>query len=428
MRKITINLVTIICCVLFAIELKAQQNNPNSSFKIIIDTERITTGTSNDNQFSIIPGSNAIFTIYWNETDTVGELALAGNPTTHTYSTKGIKTILISGTDVSILNNLDLRNKLISVESWGSVGTQWLSMEGTFESCENLVINATDVPAFKVGASCKETFKGCTNFNEDLSGWNMSNVSNTDGMFYSAESFNQSLNSWDVSNVTTMESMFGFARSFNQPLNNWDVSNVTNMFGMFFSAESFNQSLSNWDVSNVTTMENMFESASLFDQDLSSWDVSNCTSMFFMLNQSALSITNYDLLLAAWSQLTLQSNVAFGTDAQFCDSAAERTSIINTFNWTISDGGQAPANVCSSLSNNSLNDSFIASISPNPTTGVVTISESVKLVAVYALDGKKIVEFNQTAVFDVSGLTKGVYLAKITSQDDSSIIKKLIKR
>ena len=44
-----------------------------------------------------------------------------------------------------------------------------------------------------------------------------------------AESFNQPLNDWNVSNVTDMEGMFQGASSFNQPLNNWDVSNVTDM-------------------------------------------------------------------------------------------------------------------------------------------------------------------------------------------------------
>jgi surface protein len=42
--------------------------------------------------------------------------------------------------------------------------------------------------------------------------------------------FNQDISSWDVSNVTNMNYMFASGSSFNQDISSWDVSNVTNMF------------------------------------------------------------------------------------------------------------------------------------------------------------------------------------------------------
>ena len=55
-----------------------------------------------------------------------------------------------------------------------------------------------------------------------------------------------------------MENMFNTAVSFNGDLSGWDVSNVTDMSGMFNEAVSFNGDISEWNVSKVTNMEDMF--------------------------------------------------------------------------------------------------------------------------------------------------------------------------
>ena len=48
-----------------------------------------------------------------------------------------------------------------------------------------------------------------------------------------------------------MSCMFSYTNKFNQDISLWDTSNVTNMGGMFTDAESFNQDISLWDTSNV---------------------------------------------------------------------------------------------------------------------------------------------------------------------------------
>ena len=68
--------------------------------------------------------------------------------------------------------------------------------------------------------------------------------------------------------------MFDGAREFNQDLSNWDVSNVTSMCCMFCDAESFNQDLSSWDVSNVENMDGMFDNCNIKEEykpDISNW-------------------------------------------------------------------------------------------------------------------------------------------------------------
>jgi len=117
-------------------------------------------------------------------------------------------------------------------------------------------------------------------FNQDISSWDVSNVTNMELMFNRTD-FNQDISSWDVSNVTDMSWMFWGASIFNQDISSWDVSSVTDMQQMFVNAFDFNKPIGNWDVSNVTDMAAMFVSAEAFNQDLSTWSVDNvinCTS------------------------------------------------------------------------------------------------------------------------------------------------------
>jgi|TARA_B110000091_G_C13624782_1_gene394523 surface protein len=124
-------------------------------------------------------------------------------------------------------------------------------------------------------------------FNQNISSWDVSNVTNMSFMFYAAQSFNQDIGNWDVSNVTDMSIMFDYAESFNQDIGNWDVGNVTFMNSMFWYASSFNQDIGNWDVSNVTEMGGMFFAAGSFNQDLTQWCVSQFTTMPYNFSLSA---------------------------------------------------------------------------------------------------------------------------------------------
>ena len=89
-------------------------------------------------------------------------------------------------------------------------------MNSAFFGCNNLVVNAADIP-------------------------NLTAVTDMSLMFFIATSLGGGTGNW-----------------------NWDVSNVSNMNNMFNSASSFDQNIGGWDVSNVTDMNNM-----LFDVTLS---------------------------------------------------------------------------------------------------------------------------------------------------------------
>ena len=75
---------------------------------------------------------------------------------------------------------------------------------------------------------------------------------------FSGTSFNQDISKWDVSNVTQMNSMFSYIEDFNQPLNDWDVSNVKE-FTLMLLSTSFNKPLNNWNVGNAERLLVCFE-------------------------------------------------------------------------------------------------------------------------------------------------------------------------
>ena len=106
-----------------------------------------------------------------------------------------------------------------------------------------------------------------SSFNNDISRWNVSNVTNMMGMFLDSE-FNNDISKWNVSRVENMYAMF-MNSLFNKDISQWNVSNVEDMSGMFFDS-NFNNDISQWDVSHVNNMDNIFKN-SKFNQDLTSW-------------------------------------------------------------------------------------------------------------------------------------------------------------
>ena len=172
----------------------------------------------------------------------------------HTYDTAGTYVIKFYG-DYPRLKVSDLdRLKLKSVDNWGD--QEWDYMAGFFFNCENLVVNATDIPNTSNVLNMTRMFYNATSFNQDINGWDVSKVTNMNHMFYNATNFNQDLGNWDVGNVLYMESMFNNATNFNQDIGGWDVSNVFHMKKMFYNATNFNQDLGDWHTSNVVECAN----------------------------------------------------------------------------------------------------------------------------------------------------------------------------
>ncbi len=197
---------------------------------------------------------------------------------------------VVNGIEYEAVDRSLLEEKINNNKAVTTVCTsQVTDMSGMFEG-ENYYSNPNtfnqDISSWDVSSvtDMSNMFRLSVEFNQDIGSWDVSSVEVMNGMFYYAETFNQDIGSWDVSSVTDMGSMFRGAEVFNQDLNSWDVSGVTIMSNMFRTAEAFNKDIGSWDVSSVTDMELMFHTARVFNQDIGGWDVSNVANMSSMFN------------------------------------------------------------------------------------------------------------------------------------------------
>lgn len=205
-------------------------------------------------------------------------------------------------------------------------------------------------------------FDGWTNFNEDISTWDVSNATTMIEMFQNAQSFNRDIGYWDVSSVIDMYGMFTDAYSFNKDIGNWDVSNLLFTNLMFLYALSFNQDIGSWNVSSVINMSAMFIEATSFNQDLSNWQFNSNVSLDSFIDNSGLDTNNYDLLLQSFLNQNLLNKELGAENLTYCNETA-RNELINNRGWIITgDTFLAPTIIAP----NNLN------IAPSPTNCVTT--------------------------------------------------------
>ncbi len=247
------------------------------------DGARITINTNTDN------GEVYNYTIDWGDGN-APETNQTGNAQ-HTYASKGIYTVTITGDFPRIAGANSL---LLSVEQWGNIA--WTNFEEAFKNARNMQINAADAPDLSGVTSLAGAFQSCAALDADLNHWDVSGISDMTATFKGAASFNQNLTGWDVSNVTTMTSMFDQAFAFNGDISNWNVANVTDMSSMFSSALAFNSDISTWNVSSLTNMFQMFRFASAFNVDISQWNISNVTN----LRWTFVSATSFNQNIGSW--------------------------------------------------------------------------------------------------------------------------------
>jgi surface protein len=199
-------------------------------------------------------------------------------------------------------------------------------------------------------------FESAASFNQDITNWDVSQVTRMERMFYECSSFVQNVYTWTtgVASTTAQTDMFFGATEFQtkfacldvddgpastctlpEPIldanwhayvaeclaiapvdgmctswdkygahgamPNWDVSLVTDMSGYteissykgFGDKSTFNADISRWNTGKVTSMRSTFNRASAFNQDIGSWNTAQVTTMQGMFHVA--SVFNQDI-------------------------------------------------------------------------------------------------------------------------------------
>lgn len=320
--------------------------------------------------------------------------------------------------------------KILGISQWGNI--QWTTMEWAFAGCTNLDVTATDIPDLSGTNTTLAMFYNCTSLigNASFGAWDTSSITNMSHMFASAGDFNQPMANWNTSQVTNMDWMFHYLPKFNQPIGNWDTSKVTSMMHMLHICTKFNQDLGNWDTSKVTDMRSLLDEAHDFNHSLADWNLGSLSQGNAMIADSGIDCANYDDTLIGWANNPATPsgiNVGVASPLIYSSPAAvtARTYLLSNKGWIIT-GDLYNAECRSSLSTSETASGNTITVYPNPASEFLYV-KNIKGLHTYTivdLSGRIIVQNPLTEErIDVSFLTKGNYILRITGKEKTQNFK-----
>ncbi len=188
-------------------------------------------GTSNNTSITIPTVNNVTYAynVDWNgdgDFDDQDENIVYTGDATHDFTVAGTYTIKIGGLFPSIyfLNAGD-REKILSIDQWGT--NQWTGFVSAFNGAINLVNNAPDTPDLSQVTSLNNTFSGATSIGASTESgnwnWDTSTIIYLTNVFRGATSFDQDLSGWDISQVTDLSFMFVFGGGDSLSYQNYDA-------------------------------------------------------------------------------------------------------------------------------------------------------------------------------------------------------------
>lgn len=228
-----------------------------------------------------------------------------------------------------------------SAENWNLLGTN-ISMQQMFYLSDGAIdLDLSSWSGTSNVTNMYQMFRTSEFANINLTGWDISNVTNLGWMFsycYNLENI-VGLNGLEASSCTTMINFAAFAYSLK-----FDTHNFKDTFGSSWAVTSLSQcfrnisvtgagsaapNVTNWDTSLVTTFASCFDSADLISGtlEIESWDVSLTTTlqqMFYKVTQlpspldlSSWTIPNTCTSLYGTFRASNATDVTFGSGSDF---------------------------------------------------------------------------------------------------------------
>ena len=127
------------------------------------------------------------------------------NTVPHTYTDPGTYTVLIIGTGITSFNynNGSGQGYLTQCTSFGEIGL--VDASNMFRNCSNLTAVPATLPTASTITNMSNMFNGATSFNQNIGGWNISNVINMvsmmNGTALSTTNYDALLNGWAAQTV-----------------------------------------------------------------------------------------------------------------------------------------------------------------------------------------------------------------------------------
>jgi hypothetical protein len=340
---------------------------------ITIKTDNLSTGSSNDNQFTL--PATGTYDVDWG--DGTIETNLTGTQT-HTYASIGTYDVRVSnGITSCIFNNGGDRLKLLEVKQWGT--GEWDNLVNAWYGCSNVTAFPSEpIPAWSGVTSLNRTWLNCSSLTVAP---DVNNLVNVTDLTYSWAYCSNLIVAPDVSNLVNVTSLSGAWRDCTSLTVASDVSTLVNVTGLvqtwwncsslttapdvsnLINVTSLSRTWLNCssltvapDISalvNVTILEFTWENcSSLTALSVIGFHIENVTNATNTASGVTLDTSNYDAILIDW-HARLESiypggvgyprtiSTSFGNSQYTLGGAAEtaRTALINDFGWTIADGG-----------------------------------------------------------------------------------------
>ena len=328
--------------------------------RFIITVKTDNAGTSGTNQFTIPTSASGITQAFNYDIETSDGQTITGVTGNHTitFPSAGTYDIYISGSFPYIyFNNGGDRQKLLDVKNFGIYALGSTSQDSAFYGCSNMVISATDSGNFGSVTNFNRTWILCSS----LTSFPLIDTS-SGTIFGQTWRLCSSLTSFPLINTssgTNFEITWFQCTSLTSfPANAFD-GNIASNYGNAFNTtnlttQSIDDILVSLDTSGVSngtfTQSGGSAPSAIGEAAIDALIARGWTITVTGGYPANLNTAQYDAKLIAYES-TLQTqypngvgypftpNINFGTNTYSTEGAAARQSLIDNFNWTITDGG-----------------------------------------------------------------------------------------